>query len=207
MFLFPPRFVVPLSLFWIVFILIAFSDAAADIAVSLGAILFIGLWGLSWLARVILAIANLYLAHSQEKTPSQEQQAKKQSEQLPKKRWKVFYSTIEPIALVGSVALIVLSVPEKIRLKLSEPALTTYVQEVRAGRQSPQQLGAPPRQVGLFKVRETELLEGGIVRIITARDFIDHAGFVYLPNQPPPILGEDGYSHLYGSWWHWRRSW
>ncbi len=84
--------------------------------------------------------------------------------------------------------------------------MTTYVQDVRAGRRSPQKPGDPARRVGLFKVRETELLKSETVRLITAEDFVDHAGFVYSP-QKPPVLGEDSYSHLYGSWWHWQRSW
>lgn len=74
-------------------------------------------------------------------------------------------------------------------------------------RRSPQKPEDPARWVGLFEVRESELLAGGIVRMITAEDFVDHAGLVYSPKQKPPVRGEDRYSRLYGSWWHWQRSW
>ena len=94
-----------------------------------------------------------------------------------------------------------------IRLKLSEPALTQYVRDVRAGRISARETTDIPRWVGLFQVKETELLDGGIVRVITAEDFLDDAGFVYSPNRVPPIRGEDSYRHIYGAWWYWHRSW
>jgi hypothetical protein len=181
--LFPSRLTVPFSLFWLVFILIALT------------IWVVGLWGLSWLVRVIITLAAFFISRYQQE-PSK-----------PVKPWTLLYLGIEPVAIGLSLALILFNIPTSIRLKLSESALTSYVREVQAGRRSSQAGGDPTRRVGLFDVKETELLDGGIVRLITTEDFVDHAGFVYSPQQQPPVRGEDSYRHLYGSWWHWQRSW
>lgn len=191
---FPPRLTILFSLFWLVFVLISFSDAAAHyLVVAFIACVFV-FWGLSWLVRAIILLVTV-LRSRQHQSPQSE------------RRWKLLHPGIELAAMELSLALIFFNIPLGIRLKLSESALTNYVQEVRAGRRSPQHWGDPTRRVGLFDVKETELLGGGIVRVITAEDFIDHAGLVYSPQQTPPIRGEDTYRHLYGAWWHWERSW
>ena len=192
---FPPRLTIPFSLFWLVFILIALSDAAAHYLITALTIFVLGLWGLSWLVRVIAMLATFFIYRSQQE-PSE-----------PIKFWTLLYISIEPVAIGLSLALILFNIPTSIRLKLSESALTSYVREIQAGRRSSQAGGDPTRRVGLFDVKETELLDGGIVRLITTEDFVDHAGFVYSPQQQPPVRGEDYYRHLYGSWWHWQRSW
>jgi hypothetical protein len=61
-------------------------------------------------------------------------------------------------------------------------------------------------RIGLFSVRELECL-GECRRFITAHDFLDDAGLAYCPTGRPPVVGEDSYSHLYGGWWRWYRSW
>lgn len=190
---FPPRLTILFSLFWLVFVLISFSDAAAHYLVVTFIACIFGFWGLSWLVRAIILLVTI-LRSRQHQSPQLE------------RRWKLLHLGIELAAMELSLALIFFNIPLGIRLKLSESALTSYVQEVRAGRRSPQHWGEPTRRVGLFDVKETELLGGGIVRVITAEDFIDHAGLVYSPQQPP-IRGEDTYRHLYGAWWHWERSW
>lgn len=184
-----------LCLFWLVFVLIAFSDAAAHYLIVILTIWVFGLWGFSWFMRVLILLGTLLISRFQQR-PSQP---------VPLK--KLLNLGIELATIGLSLALILFNIPTSIRLKLSESALMGYVQEVQAGRRSLQQRGAPTRRVGLFDVRETELLTGGIVRLITTEDFVDHAGFVYSPTQKPPIQGEDTYRHLYGPWWHWQRSW
>lgn len=193
--LFSPRVTVPFSLFWLVFVLIAFSDAAAHyliVALTFGVL---GLWGLSWLVRGMAMLIAFFISRFQHE-PSKSV-----------KPWKLLCLGIEPVAIGLSLALIFFNISTSIRLQLSESALTSYVQEVQAGRRSQQPSGNPPRRVGLFDIKETELLADGTVRLITAEDFVDHAGLVYSPKQQPPIQGEDTYRHLYGSWWHWQRSW
>jgi hypothetical protein len=175
--LLPLKLILSLSLFWLVFILIAFSDAAAHYLIVALTVCVFGLWGMSGLVSALIMLLVFFTARFQS------QSAK--SKQL----WKPLHLVIEFAAIGVSLALILFNIPMSIRLKLSEAALTHYVQDVRAGHRLVQQRGAPTRQVGLFEVQETELLDGGIVRLITAEDFVDHAGFVYSPQQQPPVQG------------------
>lgn len=63
------------------------------------------------------------------------------------------------------------------------------------------------RQVGLYQVRETEALENGVVRLITAECMFDDCGLVYIPEGAPPVVGEDYYIQIDQSWYRWERSW
>jgi hypothetical protein len=89
--LFAPRFILPLSLFWLTFVLIAFSDAAAHYLIGILAAWFIGLWGLSWWVRLILAIVGFWRSRSNEQIPE------------PANRWKSLYLLIEPTAVILSL--------------------------------------------------------------------------------------------------------
>jgi hypothetical protein len=199
--LFPLRLTLPVSLFWLAFVLIAFSDAASSLIISMLTVLVIGLWGLSWIIRGVFAIAQPLTSRSKTKPA----QFKKQLKEQLKNYQNWLKVGIEPATILLSMVLIAFAIPTSIRVKLSEPALTAYVQDIQAGRRSPQTYGEAPRQVGLFTVKETELLDDGIVRLITTEAFLNHAGFVYSPHQTPPTLGEDYYQHLYGNWWNWQR--
>jgi hypothetical protein len=93
---------------------------------------------------------------------------------------------------------------------LSESALTTYVREVQAGVSSQQSWDEPTRHIGLFDVRETQILyphEGSdtTVRLITAKTILTSGGFVYSPKGKPFGWGDDTYYHLDGAWWGWLR--
>lgn len=165
---FPPRLTILFSLFWLAFVLIAFSNAAAHYLVVAFMVYVFGLWELSWLVRAIILLVTV-IRSCQHQSPQ------------PERRWKLLHLGIELTVMGLSLALIFFNIPLDIRLKLSESALTSYVQEVQAGRCSLQHWGDPTRRVGLFDVKETELLGGGIVRVITAEDFVDHAGLVYSP--------------------------
>lgn len=89
-----------------------------------------------------------------------------------------------------------------LRLLASRSALERYAAAAgQRGLDSKQ-----PVRAGLFLVRETETLEGGTVRLITAECMFDDCGLVFSSGQPP-VIGEDSYDHLLGKWWHWRRSW
>src|SRR4030095_1302464 len=111
------------------------------------------------------------------------------------------------VALLLSAALIFSGFLCSVRFRLSRPALDAYVAEVVAGRVQPHGYGTPRHWVGLFRVAETESLPDGVVRIITASDFLDDAGFTFSPVSPPPRVGEDSYTHITGAWYHWHRSW
>ena len=88
-----------------------------------------------------------------------------------------------------------------LRFLVSKPFLDRYVSRVIAG--------APVRKgerVGLFIARETEVLPGGVVRIITTECALDDCGLVFSRGRPPN-LGEDSYDPLGENWWSWWRSW
>jgi hypothetical protein len=94
-----------------------------------------------------------------------------------------------------------------IRFLLCRPFLDAYVAQIASGQLQPHGYGTPKHWVGLFRVAESELQPGGVVRMITASDFLDDAGFTYSPISPPPRIGEDSYTHIIGPWYHWHRSW
>jgi hypothetical protein len=61
---------------------------------------------------------------------------------------------------------------------------------------------------GLFHVREFTRFDGGELRFLTSScGLVDQCGLVYSPSGRPPNRGEDSFTHLYGSWWHWHQSW
>lgn len=61
---------------------------------------------------------------------------------------------------------------------------------------------------GLFQVREFQRFENGELRFLTSScGLVDQCGVVYSPAGQPPNRGEDSFTHLYGSWWHWHQSW
>lgn len=89
-----------------------------------------------------------------------------------------------------------------VRIKLAEQPLQSLVQSVQRG-------NAPklPQQVGLFKVRRTEIRDGIVWIVTNETGFGNETGLVYSPYQEPPYISEDYYGHLIGPWWIWLRSW
>lgn len=94
-----------------------------------------------------------------------------------------------PSALLLGVLLAWSDVPLMIRVRLSESAMTQG-------------------HAGLFRVRELARFENGELRFLTSScGLVDQCGVVYSPAGKPPNRGEDSFTHLYGSWWHWHQSW
>ena len=183
--------VVVLVSLWLLFVVVFFSDAGSDIFAFL--VLFYGsvLWGGIWLVRLIVSLVRQRKGSIPRQTPQR----------------ALIYWGFEPAALLVCGVLAVTGVLYQVRFRLCRSALEAYAADVVAGRITPQEHGAPKRWVGLFRVAETELLPGDIVRLITAADFMDDAGFVCSPGVPPPRIGEDTYRRITGSWYHWHRSW
>lgn len=92
----------------------------------------------------------------------------------------------------------------RVRFLLSRPALDAFVAR-HASR--PDAQVQPRTRIGLFWVREAEVLPGGVVRLITTPCMFDDCGVAYSPAGDPPRIGEDVYSRLGGNWYHWFRSW
>jgi hypothetical protein len=177
---------------WCVFILVAFSDAGFGIGVFLG--LFGGgaVWAFVWSVRVGVVLWR---------------QRKGSLPAVPTRQmWR--YWAIEPVVLAVTAAIGLSGVLLHLRLQLSMSALESFASDVAAARVSTRKLGFPARWVGLFRVREVELLDDGVVRLITCEaGMLDEAGIVHSPKTSPPIISEDAYSHLSGPWYRWHRSW
>lgn len=113
---------------------------------------------------------------------------------------------IMPSCVVACAAAVSTGAAFWIRFLLSMPALESFAlhnpSAVQRGLDAP-----PPIRVGLFWLREVEVLPKGTVRIITTQCMFDDCGVVYSPQSAPPVIGEDHYRHLVGSWHHWWRSW
>jgi hypothetical protein len=110
---------------------------------------------------------------------------------------------LEPAGVLAVLALISLDLPFHARFFASLPFLHRDVQRVAAsGRPGPL-----PRLVGLFRVREVELLPNGVVRMITASCMFDDCGLAFSRGGPPPVVGEDSYDRITPAWWQWERSW
>jgi hypothetical protein len=169
---------------WAVYVLALGSDAGLTVPVLLvlvwGGVGLLLLWGLYLGVHVL---------------------ATRRSPQRRHVRWLL----AGPALLLLCFAIVWTGAAFWVRFFISRPALDAYVR-----RASPESLGGsfkPGLRVGLFWLREAELLPGGTVRMITTQCMFDDCGVVYSPSGKPPRLGEDHYSSLGGAWWHWWRSW
>jgi hypothetical protein len=108
----------------------------------------------------------------------------------------------EPAGVLIVLAAIYLNVPLYVRFFASLPFLERYVEDVAAG-----VAPAVPRQVGLFRVSEVEVLPNHVVRLITTTCMLDDCGLVFSKSGSPPVVGEDSYSPIASGWWTWWRSW
>ena len=150
-----------------------------------------GTWGLIWLIRLIVSLGR-------------QRQGKGK---FPKHH--LLFWLFEPTVIVVSLVLSQLGVFSYIRFVLSEQALSSYVENVRAGKINLAfEFNHPPRQVGLYTVSLTDLMPDGTVRVITStHGIMDKAGFANSLHNPPPRQGEDSYKHIHQQWWYWYESW
>ena len=109
---------------------------------------------------------------------------------------------IEPLVLGASFIAVWSGVAFQTRFFFSKPALQQFASAPHVVNPSP---SGP--WVGLFHIREAEVLPQGVVRIITTDCMFDDCGLVYAPEGAPPVVGEDSYTPLGGGWWQWLRSW
>jgi hypothetical protein len=178
------RLLLILCVLWLCFVAIADSDAGSGMGWFL---LFSGitlLWGLTWLIRFLIHVWRYGWAK-------------------PPDNRGVAYWLMEPVTWVLAIVIAGSGVPRYLRFVASRPALTRYVQSARPSDTETK------HWVGLYAVRETEVLPDGVVRIITSDSGFDEAGFAFAPRSAPPVIGEDIYRKLpYAEgWYHWHRSW
>jgi hypothetical protein len=169
---------------WICFIAIADSDAGSGMGLFIVLYGITLVWGLTWLIR--------FLIH-----------AWRYRRAKPPENRGVAYWLLEPLTLVLAFVIAASGVPRFLRFMASRPALTRYVQSARPSD------GDTKHWVGLYAVRETEVLPDGVVRFITSDSGFDEAGFAFAPRSAPPVIGEDIYTKLSfaDGWYHWHRSW
>lgn len=174
---------------WAVVVLWLGSDAGFNIFAFLlanyGGLILLG-W---WLARLVWWVAR------RRRSPADEPVST---------RRRVLRWLWEPVTIVACWAIVYTGILFPTRFAVSRPALERYARQVQERGDS-----APPTGgiVGLFRLREVELLPNGVVRLITTSCMLDDCGVAYSPKGPPPVIGEDSYRRLSGNWWHWYRSW
>lgn len=163
---------------WIAALIVATSDGGISVPELLGITYGGGSLFLAWLIAVVVK------RFKKQKTP---------------------FGTVmvAPSILVLGVVAFISDTAFLLRFYPSRAALNKYVSQVR---DHPVEQSAE-RRVGLFVVRETEVLPGEVVRIITAEDMFDHTGVVYSAVGKPPRVGEDSYEEIGRGWWRWWRSW
>lgn len=168
---------------WLVYVLLFGSDAGLTVPVVL-----VSVWG--GVAVVVLWIIRFVLHMLITKRD--------------RARRRVRRLMSEPAVLLLCFAFVWSGAAFRVRFLLSRPAFDNYAQTAPENLRGGFTSGA---RVGLFWLREAEVLPGGIVRIITTDCMFDHCGVVYSPQGEPPRIGEDTYGSLGGSWYHWWRSW
>ena len=169
---------------WVLFISVAYSDAGSGMGLFILCYGIAIVWGLAWMIRLIV-----YAWRSRRGVATDHR--------------GIAYWTVEPLAFIFAIVIANSGAPNYVRFIASRAALTRYVQSVTVP--SPDST----RWVGLYTVRETEVLSDGVVRFITCQSGFDDAGFAFAPRSSPPILGEDSYTKLRFAegWYHWHRSW
>jgi hypothetical protein len=113
----------------------------------------------------------------------------------------------EPLALLLCFAFVWSGAAFWVRFTISRPWLGEFV--LTASPSIASGSFTPGTRVGLFWLREAEVLPQGVVRLITTDCMFDDCGLVYSPAGIPPRIGEDIYEPLAlgGPWYHWWRSW
>lgn len=187
------RAIISASIIWFVICAIAFSNAGSNTIMLVMAIYVGGTWGVIWLLRLVVTLWRKRQGKEKYKLPKQ----------------PLLFWLFEPSVIVASLVLSQLGVFSSIRFALSEQALSSYVENVRAGKiDLAFEFNHPSRQVGLYSVSFTDLMPDGTVRLITSsHGLMDKAGFANSQHNPPPSRGEDSYKHIHQQWWYWYESW
>lgn len=96
------------------------------------------------------------------------------------RHWLLFWLA-EPLVITIVVAGLMVRLPFRMRFALSEAKFRKQVTSLRPGSKTPL-----PITLGTFRVTEMEVVDRGVVRMITCRDgILDRAGVVYSPAVDP----------------------
>ena len=169
---------------WVLYVLAWGSDAGLTVPVLLvltwGGVALLGLWSLRFTVYIVA------------------------TKGAPEPR-RLRRLVVGPALVLLCFGLVWSGLAFQVRFLVSRPALDRVAREARP--MVPRGELTPGARVGLFWVKEAEVLPSGIVRIITTPCMFDDCGLVYSPGGEPPRIGEDTYRRLGGAWWHWWRSW
>jgi hypothetical protein len=175
---------IPAEAAWVLYVIALGTDAGLPLYVVLACS-----WGVLGLLVFWAVRLALYLVATREARET--------------RRWRPW--ALEPSVLVACTMLVWSGVGFRARFLVSRGALARYVQSPLVVAPSFPPTTGP--QIGLFRVRESEVLPDGVVRMITTDCMFDHCGLVYSPQKEPPVIGEDIYTALGSGWWQWWRSW
>jgi len=165
---------------WAAYLVVVGSDAGVPF---FPALIVLGCGGaavlLLWVLRMILHLVST--RHARE-------------------RRRVRRLVAEPMVLLVCLAFVLSGAAFWVRFMLSRSSLNHYVAAFSNGTRGS---SGPAVRVGLFWLRDTEVLPQGAVRMITTEcGVVDTCGVVYSPTGRPPVIGEDVYESLGGPWYH-----
>jgi hypothetical protein len=170
---------------WLLAVLALSSDAGVGI---LGLYLYLG-GALSLATWWIMRLANELMGRQRSSATAH--------------RWRWQWMLV-PLMLVAGVLAGVGSGPHSplflARFRLSEAALTGEAQ--RRLQAPPDRVDLTRRRVGLFRVRQTEVVNGQVRFITTSCGVVDSCGVIYAPTSAPARWQEDVFSPISGRWWH-----
>ena len=119
------------------------------------------------------------------------------------RRWLRFL--VAPLFVIVCAVAVFTGLAFRVRFAWGRADLEAYVHEVT--KTPPAEWDEQEVSVGVFRVLHTQVLPGGIVRLITTTCGFDDCGVVYSPHGPPPVIGEDSYTEIGDGWWRWWQSW
>jgi len=171
---------VALQTVWTVAVLWTGSDAGSSVddfeILVLGSLLLMFIWGWRWV---------IYLREHVDTRSG---------------KWR-----LAPLLVIACALFVAFGGAFFVRFLASRPALDRFASSmVAAGPMVPNP--PAPIEVGLFQVRDVEVLTHGTVRLIIGKDWFYDAGLVYCAEGEPPVIDEDFYAPLGGGWFHWHRS-
>jgi hypothetical protein len=112
---------------------------------------------------------------------------------------------VAPLLVIALVVLVANRGTFWLRFLISRSALEQFV-EARAFDDRSRAADILPATVGLFTIRETEMLPTGDVRVVTCFA-MGKCGLLYALDIDPASGPDDYYEHLSGQWWSWYQRW
>lgn len=169
-----------LVLAWNVTVLVVSSHVNHSIIDAMSLLLFGSPLAVGWLVLLALVL----VAHFRRRAP--------RSETAP-----VAAALVAALAVTGAtVGLASRKIPFRVRFRLSESALTAVATGAR-----------PAGRAGLFTIRSVEFDGKAAFLDAGPTGLLDHGGFAYSPDGPPPYHGESTFTRIRGPWYQWTQSW